>query len=76
MTLPKRGGEPKVSLEEAALPSQEQAEELVVLDQAPMALEAVDPRKTQVLGPAARSPMMRQKNRGPQTRRSALQGVD
>jgi len=43
------GGAPKVSLEEAVLPSEEQAEELVALDQALRALEAVDPRKSQVV---------------------------
>jgi len=43
------GGSPKTSLEEAELPSQEQAEELVALDQALRALEAVDPRKSQVV---------------------------
>ena len=43
------GGAPKVSLEEAVLPSEEQAEELVALDQALRALEAVDPRESQVV---------------------------
>ena len=36
-------------LEEAVLPSEEQAEELVALDQALRALEAVDPRESQVV---------------------------
>ena len=38
-----------MSLEEALLPSEEQAEELVALDQALRALEAVDPRESQVV---------------------------
>ena len=46
----KRGGSaPKVSLEGALLPSEEQAEELVALDQALRALEALDPRKSRVV---------------------------
>src|SRR5262249_25308087 len=43
------GGAPKVSLEGAVLPSQEQAEELVALDQALRALAAVDTRKSRVV---------------------------
>ena len=43
------GGAPKVSLEGALLPSEEQAEELVALDHALRALEAVDPRKSRVV---------------------------
>src|SRR5215831_8509098 len=46
----KRGrGAPKVCLEGALLPSEEQAEELVALDHALRALEAVDPRKSRVV---------------------------
>ena len=43
------GGAAKVSLEGAVLPSEEQAEELVALDRALRALEAVDPRKSRVV---------------------------
>ena len=43
------GGAPKLSLEGALLPSEEQAEELVALDQALRALEALDPRKSRVV---------------------------
>ena len=43
------GGAPKVSLDGALLPSEEQAEELVALDHALRALEAVDPRKSRVV---------------------------
>ena len=43
------GGAPKVCLEGAVLPSEEQAEELVALDHALRALEAVDPRKSRVV---------------------------
>jgi RNA polymerase sigma-70 factor (ECF subfamily) len=43
------GGALRVSLDEAALVSQERAEELVALDEALTSLAAVDPRKCQVV---------------------------